>query len=163
MTTSPRVRRTLLAAVAVASLALAPMAAQAAKPDPLTDAFRALPIAKLHVTAVDQVLVVRGEAWSPETVQQVSDIATRLGYRRVANLVRVVDAPDDEAIERRAERQLTGTRALDGCDFTVDSTHGVLRVAGTVRYEVQKELAMNVLRRNVGALDVQMDLRRTNE
>jgi hypothetical protein len=163
MTTSLRFRNILLAAIAVASLALAPRTAQAARPDPLTDAFRPLPISNLHVAAVGEVLIIRGDTSNLETVQQVSDLATRLGYRRVANLVRVVDAPDDDAIQRRAERRLAGTRALDGCAFTVDSDHGILRVAGTVRYEGQKDLAMNLLRKDVGALDVQMDLHRANE
>jgi hypothetical protein len=156
MTLTSRYRNTLLAAIAAVSLALAPSAARAAKPDPLTDAFRSLPIAKLHVAAVDQILIIRGDTYSPETIQQVSTLATSLGYTRVANLVRLVDVPDDDAIERRAERQLAGNRALDGCAFTLDSDHGVLRVGGTVLYEAQKDLAMTVLRRSSG------DLRREN-
>jgi osmotically-inducible protein OsmY len=160
MTMTSRSRNTLLAAFAAASLALLPMTASAATPDPLTDAFRSLPITKLHVAAIDHILIIRGDVTSLETIQKVSALATSLGYTRVANLVRVVDAPDDDAIERRAERQLAGSRALDGCAFTVDSDHGILRVAGTVRYEVQKDVAVSLLRRNSGALDVQTDLRR---
>jgi BON domain len=160
MTLHSRYRNTLLAAVAAASLALLPMTASAATPDPLTDAFRSLPITRLHVAAVDEILIIRGDTSSPDTIQKVSALATSLGYRRVANLVRLVDVPDDAAIARRAERQLAGSRALDGCAFTIDSDHGILRVAGTVRYEVQKDVAMSLLRRNSGALDVQTDLRR---
>ena len=119
-----------------------------------------LPIDQLHVTNVGGILVVRGIATSPKTVRDVNELAASLGYTRVANLIRVREVPDDSALARIAERRLATTRALDGCQLTVEANRGVLNLAGTVVYDGQKKLAREVLRNIDGVRGVVADLHR---
>lgn len=74
--------------------------------------------------------------------------------------MRVVPPPDDTAIERLAERELTRHRSLDGCSFRIDSDRGVVRVAGTVRNDQQKDYAIELLRGINGVREVHSDLQR---
>jgi osmotically-inducible protein OsmY len=113
----------------------------------------------LHAVSVGGIVVLRGQTDDPAKSVAAFDYAHTLGYNRVANLIRIVDAPDDEKIERVAERQLA-TRTLDGCSFKVDSNRGVVTVAGTVRNELQKDLAMSILHRIDGVVAVRASLQR---
>jgi len=134
-----------LAVVLVAALAI-PAAALAATPKPQTNdlstAFRAanLGIDDLRVVEVGGIVVIRGRAVGKANAEAATLMARTLGYERVANLVQIIEPPDDAAIERRAERALASQRALDGCNFQLDSDNGALRVAGTVKYELQKDM-----------------------
>jgi osmotically-inducible protein OsmY len=154
-----------LAVVLVVALAI-PAAALAATPEPQTNdlstAFRAanLGIDELRVVEVGGIVVIRGRAVGKANAEAATLMARTLGYERVANLVQIIEPPDDEAIERRAERALASQRALDGCNFQLDSDNGALRVAGTVKYELQKDMAVHVLRGVDGVRTVQADLHR---
>jgi osmotically-inducible protein OsmY len=108
---------------------------------------------------VGGILVLRGKTFDPAEVARVADYAHTLGYQRVANVVTIAEAPDDDAIERRAERALA-SRSLDGCTFRIDSQKGVVHVAGHVQFELQKDIVAGLIRGIDGVRDVKMDLAR---
>src|ERR1051326_3546523 len=66
---------------------------------------------------VGGIVVLRGKTFDPAEAARVADYARNLGYERVANVVTIASQPDDEAIERSAERALASHRTLDGCTF----------------------------------------------
>ena len=137
-------------------------ATQSPQTTDLTPAFRTagVTLPDLRVTEVGGIVVIRGEAISSEAAAQATTVAQTLGYGRVANLIKVVAAPDDADIERRAERELARHRSLDGCQIAVDSDGGVLLVSGTVQYELQKDAALEILRNLNGVRSVKMALQR---
>ena len=125
----------------------------------LTPQFRAagLKISDLKAFEIGGVVVLRGVAADRETAEEVGRLATTLGYVRVANLVRVAPRTDDIAIERIAERELA-VRPLDGCTFHVDSQEGVLYVKGHVVNELQRDMAIELLRNIDGVKSVHAEL-----
>jgi osmotically-inducible protein OsmY len=123
----------------------------------LTPAFieQGADIDDLLVYRVGGIVVLRGTTGDAVKATDAVEIATVLGYERVANLIRVVDRPAADAeIAARGKRRLDLESALHGCRFHVESTNGVVRVGGTVRSEGQKELAVQVLRKIPGAKSV---------
>jgi osmotically-inducible protein OsmY len=114
----------------------------------------------LKAIDVGGIVVLRGKTTDPAEAARVAEYAKTLGYERVANVVGVIDPPDDPAIERRAERALASHRTLDGCTFHVDSQQGVVHIAGKVQYELQKDVAANLIRGLDGVRDVKMELQR---
>ena len=141
-----------------------PTVASAATPQAtdLTASFRPSnpQIEKLQVFEVGGIVVIRGRAADRATAEAAGRYALTLGYNRVANLVQVIEAPDDAAIQRRAERALSIHRSLDGCSFQIDSDQGVVRVAGRVSHELQKDVAAQLLRNIDGVREVRLDLQR---
>lgn len=148
------------AAFLLAILITLPAAGAVPKAQNLTASFEAAgtKIERLRVYEVGGVVVIRGKARSESEKSEVAETAARLGHSRVANLVVIAAAPDDAAIERRAERELSVHRGLDGCSFSVDSNGGVLHVAGRVKYELQKDMALAVLRSIDGVRSVETSL-----
>jgi osmotically-inducible protein OsmY len=126
------------------------------------DQFRAahLPITGLEVKSVGGILVIRGRTADASAVESATRLGSALGYVRIANLVQIVDPPDDAVLQRAAERQLGETRSLDGCNLSVVASHGILRVDGTVHYELQKDVATEILRNIGGVRGVEATLRR---
>lgn len=112
----------------------------------------------LSAIEIGGIVVLRGITTDPSLAARAGVLAQNLGYARVANLIRVVAPPDDAAIQRTAERQLSIHRSLDGCKFRVDSTAGVVTVAGSVDHELQKDVAISVLRQIDGVRSVHSDL-----
>jgi len=145
--------------VSAAAIAQPPSSPQAID---LTPQFRSaqLPIANLAVYEIGGIVLIRGNATDRAAAEQIGVIATSLGYDRVANLVKIVPPPDDAAIRRAAERELSMHRSLDGCKLRVDSHDGVVHVAGTVAADVQKDEVIALLRNVEGVRDVQADLQR---
>jgi hypothetical protein len=109
-------------------------------------------------TNVGGIVVLKGTA-DATSAQQAAVVVKQLGFARVANLIVTRVAADDEVIRREAERQLTLTRALDGCTLHVSCVNGILRVDGTAYNELQIDVARNVLR-GVGAHEVQVSLKK---
>ena len=112
---------------------------------------------RLQVYEIGGVVLIRGRAYSKLEAEDAGRFAQSLGYQRVANLIQVIEPPNDEAIERIAEYELAYRRTLDGCRFTVDSNQGVVRVAGTVQHELQKDMALQLLRNIEGVREVRFD------
>lgn len=105
-----------------------------------------LAIDGLQAMEVGGIVILRGKAVDAESAQRAGVLAQQLGYKRVANLIQVVETPDDALIERVAERKLAMQRSLDGCRLRVDSRRGVLTINGTVISELQKDVALNAVR-----------------
>jgi osmotically-inducible protein OsmY len=138
-------------------------AADAPRANDLTQAFRdagAVSIEKLQVVEIGGIVLIRGRADEKAQAEEIGLLARRLGHERVANLIQVIEAPDDALIVRNAERELTVHRSLDGCRFQVASSKGVLSVNGSVRHELQKDVAVQVLRNVEGVREVKLDLAR---
>jgi osmotically-inducible protein OsmY len=156
-------KRTLIAITFAAAFSI-PSVAFATEPQAvdLTSSFRTAgaDIDRLSVYEVGGIVIIRGRTEDTEKQAELSRIAERLGYVRVANLVQLTSAPDDAAIQRAAERALSRHRSLDGCKLQVDSRHGVVRVAGTVHNELQKQVAVELLKNIDGVRGVQAELSR---
>ncbi len=114
----------------------------------------------LRVTQVGDIVVIRGQAVDAAHAAAAATVARNLGYTRVANLVELIQPADDAQIERSAERDLSMHRSLDGCHLSVNSTRGVVRLAGTVTHEMQKDVAIGLVRRVHGVREVHSDLQR---
>jgi osmotically-inducible protein OsmY len=112
----------------------------------------------LSAIEIGGIVVLRGTTSDASLAQRAGVLAQNLGYARVANLIRVVTPPDDAAIQRTAERKLSNHRSLEGCKFRVDSTGGVVTIAGKVDHELQKDVAIGVLRMIDGVRSVHSDL-----
>lgn len=115
---------------------------------------------QLKVLEVGGIVVIRGRTFDPQKAAAAGVLAHRLGYARIANLVQILEPVNDSVILRVAERELSRQRSLDGCKFHVASRQGVVRVAGTVRYELQKDMAVAVLRSIDGVTSVESTLKR---
>jgi osmotically-inducible protein OsmY len=114
----------------------------------------------LRAVEVGGIVVLRGRTADRAAAEQAGTVAQSLGYTRVANLIQVVQAPDDERIERAVERELSVHRGLDGSQIAVDSTNGVVRLTGKVYSELQKDMAVNLVKTVDGVRSVQASLRR---
>jgi osmotically-inducible protein OsmY len=155
--------RTILRSAAIAAfiLTIQPVA-HAATSDvrDLTPTFHnaGAAVDRLQVYEIAGIVIIRGRTNDPAQAAQLATYAQSLGYTRVANLVEI-STDDDVTIERLAERELSIHRALDGCQFHVASSHGVVTVGGHVRHELQKDVARQVLRGidGVRAIEVNLD------
>jgi osmotically-inducible protein OsmY len=121
--------------------------AQTISDDDLKSALRSagVPVRNLVIRTVGDITVLRGDTDDTETIAKAGQIVKQLGAQRVANLIRVPTAPDDDAIRREAERQLARSRALDGCTFAVSCSRGVLKVNGRVQSDLQADAARTLL------------------
>ena len=112
----------------------------------------------LKATEVGDIVVLRGRAVSREAAINATNLVKALGYTRVANLIQVIEPADDVAIQRVAERQLGMARGLEGCSFTVASQNGVVSLDGRVQSELQKDMAVALLRNINGVRGVNASL-----
>jgi osmotically-inducible protein OsmY len=129
----------------------------------LTDTFlkNGVVIDKLEVYQISDILLIRGKTGDRSKAEEAGRIATTLGYRRVANLIVVVDdASADAAIVYAGQRRLELEPALEGCRFHVDSNRGVIRLTGRVRRDVQGDLAVEILSKIDGVKEIHPDLAR---
>ena len=147
----------LLAALLMA-LAPAAIAATPATTD-LTNTFRSAGavVNGLQVYEVAGIVIIRGRTAEKAQAELLSHYAQALGYQRVANLVQIVEH-DDVRIARKAEVELSVSRSLDGCRFRVSSNNGVLHIGGTVHHELQKDVAMQIVKNIDGVRSVEMAL-----
>ncbi len=156
--------RTITKAVAIAVLVmtLSP-AAVAAVPETrdLTPNFlnAGTSIDRLQVYEIAGIVIIRGRAADKAQAEEIGRLVQSAGHGRVANLVQVVENRDAE-IARAAEVELSVNRSLDGCKFRVTSQQGVVRVAGEVKHELQKDVAMQVLRNIDGVRAIEVNLNR---
>ena len=157
----------LSSTVTAAALAtLLSVGALAAPPQPqptdLTASFRTagINVDRLQVFEIGGVVVIRGRAADPEAAAAAGRHATSLGYSRVANLVQILPPPDDGALRRAAERELSVHRGLDGCRFMVQAKKGVVTIGGSVRHELQKDVAVSIVRNIDGVRAVESSLDR---
>ena len=116
-------------------------------------------IDRFRAIEVGGVVVLRGRTSDREAALSAGRIAQALGFLRVANLIEVIEAPDDIRIQRVAERELATDRSLQGCRFTVASHAGYVQLRGSVYSELQKEMAVALLQNIDGVRGVTSDLR----
>ncbi len=142
-------------------LTLAP-AASAAEPDTsnITSRFAGLDINAFAAYDVGGIVILRGRTLDKAKAAEASVMAAKLGYTRVANLIQVTPPADDEAIERRTERSLAMNHSLDGCQIHIDSEQGVVHLAGTVKSEIQKDIAVATVRGVDGVVGVTSELKK---
>lgn len=143
-------------------LSAMPLAAEQPATHDLTPQFATagLAVDGFRAVEVGGIIVLRGKTIDKSTAEQASVIALSLGYARVANLIQVVGLPDDARIERAAERQLSVYRGLDGTQIAVDSNNGIVRLTGKVYSELQKDMAVSVVRNIDGVRSVESQLQR---
>lgn len=154
--------RTVTAAVVFAAILLTtqPLVAATPQTSDLTNQFRdaASGIDRLQVYELAGIVILRGRTTDKVRAEQLGIVARERGYARVANLIQIVEPEDDRAIQRAAERELTVARSLDGCRFRVESSNGVVNLAGSVRHELQKDVAIQILRAIDGVREVRVNL-----
>jgi|SRR6266850_586241 len=114
----------------------------------------------LRAVEVGGIVVLRGNAASQVEAERAGQIARDLGYARVANLVRVTEPADDANIQRLAERELSRHRGLDGSSIRVKSVRGIVNLAGRVSQELQKDMAITLIRNIDGVRGVTSNLQR---
>src|SRR5262249_4391949 len=114
----------------------------------------------LIAVEVGGIVVIRGTAASSAEAERAGKIARELGYARVANLVRVMEPADDAVIQRLAERELSRHRGMDGCNIQVKSVRGVVNLSGRVSHELQKDMAVTLIRNIDGVRGVTANLQR---
>jgi osmotically-inducible protein OsmY len=119
-----------------------------------------LAIEGFRAIEVGGIVVLRGRTADLVSAEKAVTVAKSLGHTRVANLIQVVEPADDDAIERLAERRLGMSRGLDGCHIQIDSDNGVVKLNGTVRYELQKDVAIQLIRNIDGVKSVQSALKK---
>ena len=151
----------ILSAAVVAALLVvsAPLHADSTATVNLTSQLQSagLDIDALQATEIGGIVILRGRSVDAATAARAGVVAKQLGYSRIANLIQVVETPDDAKIARTAERKLAMQRGLDGCTLRVDSRHGVLTVAGKVTSELQKDVARSTVRNIDGVRAVKTD------
>ena len=153
--------RTITKAVTIAAILMATTTVFAATPQTtdITEKFRGAGAAvdRLQVYEIAGIVIIRGRAADTAEAESLNQYAQTLGYSRVANLIQIVKH-EDELIARKAERELSVHRALDGCHFRVTSDKGVVKLSGRVAHELQKDVALQVLRSIDGVQSVQVAL-----
>lgn len=142
------------------------VSAQAAPPQPqptdLTPVFRSagFDIDRLQVFEIGGVVVIRGRSVDAEAAAAAGRYATTLGYTRVANLVQILPPPNDGAIRRAAERELSVHRGLDGSRFQIAVNRGIVRIGGSVSHAMQKDMAIRLVRNLDGVRGIETDFDR---
>jgi osmotically-inducible protein OsmY len=152
--------RPALLALFVASLF--PVAASAqSEPVNLTAVFRSsgVDVADLQVYQINGIVLIRGTSADRGKAENAGIVATKLGYPRVANLIGISRAIKDIDIVRLAEGSLVRHHSLEGCKFYLDSVNGVVRVGGSVYQELQKDVALDLLRKIDGVKEVHSTLK----
>ena len=158
-------RTTIRSAVLLAALLVSTSYASAASAPPASDVTAKFiaagaQVPNLQAVEVGGIVVLRGTATSSAEAENAGQIARDLGYARVANLVRVLEPADDAAIQRLAERELSRHRGLDGSSIRVKSVQGVVTLTGRVAQELQKDMAVTLVRNIDGVRGVTNSLQR---
>ena len=112
----------------------------------------------LLVYSLSGIIVLRGNTSDPARSLQATRFARSLHFKRIANLIQITAPPDDAAIIRSAERQLDMERSLGGCKFHIDCKRGVVHLTGRVQKDMQRDIAVNTVRRIEGVKEVHATL-----
>ena len=158
-TTAHRFRPALFLLFVASFLPL--VASAQSEPVDLTAVFRAsgVDIPDLHVYQINGIVLIRGRSVDRAKAENAGIVAKNLGYSRVANLIGVAATVTDVDIVRFAERGLVRLPQLDGCRFSIDSVNGVVRIGGSVYQEMQKDVAVQLLRKIDGVKEVRSSLK----
>jgi osmotically-inducible protein OsmY len=126
----------------------------------LTAVFRSagVDIIDLRVYQVSGIVLIRGTSADRAKAENAGTVARTLGYERVANLIVTTPAHDVDIV-RFAEVSLGRRRGLDGCRFRIDSLNGIVSVGGSVYRELQRDVAVELLRKIDGVKEVHSTLK----
>jgi osmotically-inducible protein OsmY len=153
-----RKAKTLFALVLAITLIVP--AAYAVQPETkdLTKLFRdgGVNVEQLQVVEVGGIVVIRGRTDNMDRAAEAGRLAQSLGYTRVANLVQLRRSADDATIQRRAERELTIHRGLEGTKISVASRDGIVSLGGRLS-EMQRDMAVQLIRNIDGVRGVTTD------
>ena len=153
-----RKAKTLFALVLAITLIVP--AAYAVQPETkdLTKLFRdgGVNVEQLQVVEVGGIVVIRGRTDNMDRAAEAGRLAQSLGYTRVANLVQLRQSADDATIQRRAERELTIHRGLEGTKISVASRDGIVSLGGRLS-EMQRDMAVQLIRNIDGVRGVTTD------
>lgn len=146
-----------IAAFAVVMLAATPAFGLDPKANDITPALvqAGAHVDGLKAVEVGGIVILRGRAADVTAAQQAATLTQGLGYTRVANLIQIEQSIDDAGIERLAERKIGLNRGLEGCQLHIDSDNGNVTLNGTVSYELQKDVAVQLVRSIDGVKTVQ--------
>lgn len=106
-------------------------------------------IDRLRVSEAGGVVVIRGRTSDQALSDEAGRVAATLGYVRVVNLIEIVPALADDAIDGAAMAGLRRSRELKGCTFAVETRKGIVYLLGEVGREQQKAFAVRL----VGSID----------
>ncbi len=143
-------------------VSLFPLAARAqSEPIDLTAMFRGagVDITDLRVYQISGIVLIRGTSGDRGKAENAGTVAKNLGYQRVANLIQLAEPKNDVDIVRFAEGSLGRHRSLDGCKFQIDSLNGIVSLGGSVYQELQKDVAVELLRKIDGVKEVHSTLK----
>jgi osmotically-inducible protein OsmY len=160
MTIAPKFTKTIAAAVLLSGLTIVPVSAAAPEARNITAQFASITpdIDRLQVIEVGGVVVLRGRAYDRAAAEAAARSVQRMGYSRIANLIQILEAPNDVNIQREAERELAMHRSLGGSQLSVASEKGIIFLRGSVQHELQKDIAVAVLRSVEGVREVRSEL-----
>lgn len=141
------------------TMALLAVPASAATPDIMTALENAgVYVHQPSVVQAEGITIVKGKVANRSAVERASIVLRSLGLGRVANLLQVPVVPEDDQIRRTVEMNLTTARSLDGCRFNVTTQRGVVKLEGTVRDPLQRDIAVALVREVTGVRQVVNDL-----
>jgi osmotically-inducible protein OsmY len=143
-------------------VSLFPLAARAqSEAIDLTAMFRSagVDITDLRVYQISSIVLIRGTSADRGKAENAGTVAKNLGYPRVANLIELVGPTNDVNIVRLAEGRLGRQRTLDGCNFHIESRHGIVRIGGSIDRELQNDVAVELLRKIDGVKEVHSTLK----
>lgn len=120
---------------------------------------QSLDVSTVKIISAEGIVILRGTVDNINTYEALEPAVKRLGYARVANLIRLTTAPDNSALRRAVERELSLTRALDGCQLQVTAEGGRVVIRGTVQTALQIDAATAVARGVRGVHHVETQLK----
>jgi len=142
-------RKALNYFASVLAIALIVPTAYAVQPETkdLTKLFRdgGVNVQQLQVVEIGGIVVIRGRTDNMDRAAEAGRFAESLGYTRVANLVQLRLSADDATITRKAERELSIHRGLDGTNISVASRDGIVSLGGRLN-ELQRDMAVQLVR-----------------
>ena len=160
MTIAPKFTRFIASAALAGALVVLPASAATPEARNITAQFAASTdtVDRLQVYEVGGVVILRGRTYERSAAEAAARQARSLGYTRIANLIQILEAPDDANIQREAERELALHRSLGGSQLSVESEKGIIFLRGSVRHDLQKDVAVAVLRSVEGVREVRAEL-----
>ena len=160
MNIAPKFTKPIAAAIVVSALTFVPASAAAPEARNITAQFVSMTpdIERLQVLEVGGVVVLRGRTYDRSAAEAAARSVQRMGYSRIANLIQILEAPNDVNIQREAERELAMHRSLGGSQLSVASEKGILFLRGSIRHDLQRDIAVAVLRNVEGVREVRSEL-----
>lgn len=160
MTIAPKFTKIIASAALVGALSIVPASAAAPEARNITAQFTASApdVERLQVFEVGGVVILRGRTYDRGAAEAAARAVQAQGHSRIANLIQIIEAPNDVTIQRAAERELAMHRSLGGSQLSVESEKGIIYLRGRIQHDLQKDVAVAVLRSVEGVREVRSEL-----